>query len=187
MAFSDCLRPRCVHRHASGAAHSWFGALPALCHKSKPSAGNARLPPSGCIRGFTLAAPAINQSGRGSYAVVSALLHSRLTRPESSVSLRAAICVTASSRRICARKRFHARSDMRRGSSGVFLRAAVCGAVAPFLITHSEFRIPHFLPPPSHSALFTSRRTYPGTPPCARACRRQYRPYHQSGGYAIYL
>ena len=72
-----------------------FGALPALCHKSEPSAGKARLPPSGCIRGFTLAAPAINQSGRGSYAVVSALLYSRLTRSESSVSMRAAICGAA--------------------------------------------------------------------------------------------
>ena len=109
LAFSDCLRPRCVHRHASGAAHSWFGALPALCHKSKPSAGNARLPPSGCIRGFTLAAPAINQSGRGSYVVVSALLYSRLTRPESSVSMRAAICGAAAAAFFYAR-RYAARS-----------------------------------------------------------------------------
>ena len=86
-----------------------FGALPALCHKSKPSAGNARLPPSGCIRGFTLAAPAINQSGRGSYAVVSALLYSRFTRPESSVSLRAAICGAAAAAFFYAR-RYAARS-----------------------------------------------------------------------------
>lgn len=81
-----------------------FGALPALCHKSKPSAGNARLTPSGCIRGFTLAAPAINQSGRGSYAVVSALLYSRLTRSESSVSMRAAICGAAAAAFFYARR-----------------------------------------------------------------------------------
>ena len=72
-----------------------FGALPALCHKSEPSAGNARLPQSGCIRISSLAAPAINQSGRGSYAVFIALLYERLTRPESSVSLRAAVYGTA--------------------------------------------------------------------------------------------
>ena len=35
----DRFRPRCVHRHASGAAHSCFGALPALNHISKLSAG----------------------------------------------------------------------------------------------------------------------------------------------------
>ena len=35
----DRFRPRCVHRHASGAAHSYFGALPALNHISKLSAG----------------------------------------------------------------------------------------------------------------------------------------------------
>ena len=33
------LRPRLVHRHASGAAQGKVGALPALDHKSKPSAG----------------------------------------------------------------------------------------------------------------------------------------------------
>ena len=171
-----------------------FGALPALCHKSEPSAGNARLPPSGCIRSFTLAAPAINQSGRGSYAVVSALLYSRLTRPESSVSMRAAICGAAAAallarfyiRALHARKaafpcaqRYAARQQRRFSTRGGMRR----GRTVP----DYAFRIPHFLPPPSHSALFTSRRTYPGTPPCARACRRQYRPYHQSGGYAIYL
>ena len=71
-----------------------FGALPALGHKSEPSAGNARLPPSGGIRIASLAAPAINQSGRGSYAVFIALLHSRLPRSESSAYLCTAICGT---------------------------------------------------------------------------------------------
>ena len=72
-----------------------FGALPALGHISEPSAGNARLPQSGCIRISSLAAPAINQNGRGSYAVFIALLYERLTRPESSVSLRVAVYGTA--------------------------------------------------------------------------------------------
>ena len=72
-----------------------FGALPALGHISEPSAGNARLPQSGCIRIATLAAPAINQSGRGSSAVFIALLYERLTRPESGAFLCAAICGTA--------------------------------------------------------------------------------------------
>ena len=72
-----------------------FGALPALGHISEPSAGNARLPQSGCIRISSLAAPAINQSGRGSCAIFIALLYERLTRPESSVSLRAAVYGTA--------------------------------------------------------------------------------------------
>ena len=72
-----------------------FGALPALGHISEPSAGNARLPQSGCIRISSLAAPAINQNGRGSCAVFIALLYERLTRPESGVSLRAAVYGTA--------------------------------------------------------------------------------------------
>jgi hypothetical protein len=72
-----------------------FGALPALGHISEPSAGNARLPQSGCIRIATLAAPAINQSGRGSGAVFIALLYEHLTRPESGAFLCAAICGTA--------------------------------------------------------------------------------------------
>ena len=36
------LRPRRVHRHASGAAHSYFGALSALNHKSELSAERYR-------------------------------------------------------------------------------------------------------------------------------------------------
>ena len=36
------LRPRRVHRHASGAAHSKVGALPALNHKPELSAGRYR-------------------------------------------------------------------------------------------------------------------------------------------------
>ena len=33
------MRPRRIHRHASGTAHSRFGALPALNHKRELSAG----------------------------------------------------------------------------------------------------------------------------------------------------
>ena len=69
-----------------------FGALPALSHISEPSAGNARLPQSGCIRISSLAAPAINQSGRGSCTAFIALLREHLTRPESGAHLRAAVC-----------------------------------------------------------------------------------------------
>lgn len=69
-----------------------FGALPALNHISKLSAGNARLTQSGCIRIASLAAPAINQSGRGSSAAYIALLYEHLTRPESGAHLRATLC-----------------------------------------------------------------------------------------------
>ena len=135
------LRPRLVHRHASGAAHSNFGALPALNHISKLSAGRGRSdailvwlraagphstiyrsrarevtirPQSGYIRSASLAAPAINRSGRGSCAAYIALLYERPPYSE----------------------------------SGASLRATVCGTVAPSLIPNSEFRIP---PPPPRS------------------------------------
>ena len=71
-----------------------FGALPALGHISEPSAGNARLPQSGCIRISSLAAPAINQSGRGSCAAYIALLYERPPYSESGASLRATVCGT---------------------------------------------------------------------------------------------
>ena len=134
-----------------------FGALPALGHISEPSAGNARLPQSGCIRISSLAAHAINQSGRGSYAVFIALLHERLTRPESSVSLRVAVCGTAVpfliphfSFRILPAPAINQNGRgsyavfialmyerLTRPESSVSLRAAICGTATPFLIPHS--------------------------------------------------
>ena len=130
------LHPRCVHRHASGAAQDGFGALPALNHISELSAGRSDSyailvwlratgprstiyrsrarevtirPPSGRIRSASLAAPAINRSGRGSCAAYIALLYERPPYSESGASLRATVCSTA----------------------------------APSLIPHSEFRIPN--------------------------------------------
>ena len=132
-----------------------FGALPALDHISEPSAGNARLPPSGCIRISSLAAPAINQSGRGICAVYIALLYERLTRPESGAFLCAAICGTAAPFLNSAFRILPAPSinqsgrgsyavfiallyeRLTRPESGVSLRAAVYGTAAPFLIPHS--------------------------------------------------
>ena len=131
-----------------------FGALPALGHISEPSAGNARLPQSGCIRISSLAAPAINQSGRGRYAVFIPLLYERLTRPESSAFLRAAVYGTAApflNSAFCILPA-PAINQNGRGSYAVFiallyerltrpessvsLRAAVYGTAAPFLIPH---------------------------------------------------
>ena len=143
-----------------------FGALPTLGHISEPSAGNARLPQSGCIRIATLAAPAINQSGRGSSAAYIALLYERLTRPESSAHLRAAVCglvaafliphsefrilpapaINQSGRGSCAAYIALLYEHLTRPESGAHLRAAVCGTAATFLIMHSEFRI---LPAPA--------------------------------------
>ena len=132
-----------------------FGALPALGHISEPSAGNARLPQSGCIRISSLAAPAINQSGRGSYAVFIALLYERLTRPESSAYLCTAVYGTAASFLNSAFRILPAPAinQSGRGSYAVFiallyerltrpesnvsLRAAAYGTAAPFLIPHS--------------------------------------------------
>ncbi len=132
-----------------------FGALPALCHKSEPSAGKTRLPPSGGIRISSLAAPAINQSGRGSYAVFISLLYKRLTRPESGTYLCTAVYGIAapflnSAFRILPAP---AINQSGRGSYAVFiallyerltrpesnvsLRAAVYGTAASFLIPHS--------------------------------------------------
>ena len=87
------FHPRHVHR-CGGSEHTRRNLF-ALHHILKWSAKTARLTPSGGIRIAALAAPAINQSGRGSYAVFIALLYERLTRPESSVSLRAAVYGTA--------------------------------------------------------------------------------------------
>ena len=104
------LHPRRVHRHASGAAQDGFGALPALNHISKLSAGRGdsyailvglrgHLPAinhisklmagtairtqSGYIRCASLAMPAIYQSGRGGGSVSLAVLYEVLPRTES--------------------------------------------------------------------------------------------------------
>ena len=132
-----------------------FGALPALGHISEPSAGNARLPQSGCIRISSLAAPAINQNGRGSYAVFIPLLYERLTRPESGTYLCTAVYGTAAPFLNSAFRILPAPSinqsgrgsyavfiallyeRLTRPESGVSLRAAVYGTAAPFLIPHS--------------------------------------------------
>ena len=107
-----------------------FGALPALGHISEPSAGKTRLPPSGGIRISSLAAPAINQSGRGSCAVFIALLYERLTRPESSAFLCAAICGTAATFLIphsaCARHKPERARQLRR-----IYRASVRASYTP--------------------------------------------------------
>ena len=75
------FHPRHVHR-CGGSEHTRRNLF-ALHHILKWSAKTARLPPSGGIRIAALAAPAINQSGRGRCAVFIRLLYSRLTRPES--------------------------------------------------------------------------------------------------------
>ena len=134
------LHPRCVHRHASGAAQDGFGVLPALNHISKLSAGRSDScailvwlratgprstiyqsrarevtirTQSGRIRSASLAAPAINQSGRGSCSVFIALLYERPPYSESGVYLRAAVCVEHP-HAICSYSgRFPARGGMR--------------------------------------------------------------------------
>ena len=102
-----------------------------------------------------MAAPAINQSGRGSYAVFIALLYERLTRPESSVSLRAAVygiaasflnsafrilpapAINQSGRGSCAVFIALLYERLTRPESSAYLCTAVYGTAAPFLIPHS--------------------------------------------------
>ena len=135
------------------------GASRAGPYIGAPSAGNARLPQSGCIRISSLAAPAINQSGRGSYAVFIALLYERLTRLESGTYLCTAVYGTAApflnsafrilpapainqnGRGSCAVFIALLYERLTRPESSVSLRAAVYGTAAPFLIPHSALAI----------------------------------------------
>ena len=109
------FHPRHVHR-CGGSEHTRRNLF-ALHHILKWSAKTARLPPSGGIRIAALAAPAINQSGRGSCAVfIAASVFASSTPGE---------------------RRFHARGAMR------CCRAV---PYSEFRIPHSEFLIPHSPP-----------------------------------------
>ena len=129
VTYRAAFHPRHVHR-CGGSEHTRRNLF-ALHHILKWSAKTARLPPSGGIRIAALAAPAINQSGRGRCAVFIRLLYSRLTRPESG----ACPCAAVYSR-LCGGMRS-------------------CRAVpySAFRIPHSEFLIPH-----SHPLLHKKRR-----------------------------
>ena len=84
------FHPRHVHR-CGGSEHTRRNLF-ALHHILKWSAKTARLPPSGCIRIASLAAPAINQSGRGSCAVfIAASVFAAYTPGERRLSMRGSI------------------------------------------------------------------------------------------------